>query len=284
MNNLGNEIKKIRLERNIKAKDVYDGILSRAMYYRFENKGDSISYPILLKILQRLNIDYKMVEIFFSEENYQTIIENIYNLFFNNRIELNEYSKQLKVKFIHTGCVKYKHLAIISHNLYLEFFQNKFDYNEVKEFKKYIFGVECWQEYEIYLIINGIFMFSLDEIDSIYYRLIKTITRLNIPCDQVAVLMTGIISICYSKKDYTRFKKYINYLIESTEFLNNGINSMFSRTIIKFYSLLDDYINEYSYEIESQLSTILNFFLLVDMPHMFNVHNALVQFIKHIKH
>lgn len=282
MNNIGNEIKKIRLEKNIKAKDVYEGILSRTMYYRFENKNESISYPLLFEICQRLNINYQTLETLSSGENYQTIIHCIYSLFFNNREQLNNYSQKLIHKFNQTGYMKYKHLAIISHNLYLKYFFNRLDSEEVIEFKSYIFEVDCWHEYELYLIINGIFLFSLEEIDSIYYRLLKSFIKFNIPYDQFVILTTGIISICYSNKDYDRFQKYIQCLNHGSHFLADGTHSMFTRTITKFYSLLESYINNPSLKTRQQLQQILDFFLLVDLPHMFNIHHALLQFINKI--
>lgn len=280
MNNIGNEIKRIRLERNIRAKEVYEGILSRTMYYRFENKNESISYPLLFQICERLNIDYKTLEIFFSIDNYQKIIEYIYFLFFNERNQLNDYSQQLQIKFEQTGCMKYRHLSIISHNLYLKYYFNTLDNNEVYEFKSYIFGVDCWYEYEIYLIINGIFLFSLDEIDGIYHRLIKRIRKLNLPDNQFVILTTGIISICYSQQDYSRFRRYIRRLISHSDFSKVNISSMFSRTIIKFYYFLDEYIRNPSHGIEKNILQILDFFLLVDMPQMFNIHHSLFNFIK----
>lgn len=280
MNNVGSEIKKIRLERNIKAKEVYEGILSRTMYYRFENKDESISYPLLFKICERLNIDYKTLEYFLSIDNYQKIIKYIYFLFFNERKQLNKYSKQLKIKFEQTGCIKYKHLSIISHNLYLKYYFNTLNDDEICEFKSYIFGVDCWYEYETDLIINGIFLFSLDEIDGIYHRLVKSIKRFELPDNQFVILTTGVISICYSQQDYARFRRYIRRLISHSDFSETNVSGMFSKTIIKFYYFLDEYIKNPSYEIEKNILQILNFFLLVDMPQMFNIHHALFNFIR----
>lgn len=279
MDYIGREIKRIRLARKIQAKDVYDGILPRSMYYRFENKDESISYPLLFKICQRLNIDYRTLELFLRDENYHDIIEMIYFFFFNDKSKLDDYSKQLRQKFIDTGSIKYKHLAIISHNLYLKYFHNTLDEQEVADFRSYIFGMDNWNEYEAYLLINGIFLFSLDEIDSIYYRLMKTLIKFKIPHDQYVILTTSIISISYGQKDSFHFRKYMKYLIHSGEFFEYPMHTMFSKTIIKFYTLLEDNMIHPSTETKEQIQQILDFFLLVDMPQMYHIHNALFQFL-----
>lgn len=280
MKNIGNEVRKIHMKKNIPAKEVYEGILSRSMYYRFENKGDAISYPLLFQIFQRLNIDYKTIEQLYDEENYHYIIKKIYQIYFEDKNKLDIYADFLRDKYHRSNKIKYLHLSIICNNLYQKYYRNTLNEDEVRIFKSYIFDAETWDEYEIYLIINGLFIFSLEEIDYLYHPVIKKIKELSLSPDLFIILITGIMSICYSQKDYIRFTKYLSYLKHDYPSLNEKLDSMFTRTIIKFYLLIDEYLITQNKQTEEHILQILNFFILIDMPHMFNIHKTLFDFIK----
>lgn len=53
----GELVKQIRTEKGIKAKSVYDGLLSRSMYYKYESGLVETTADTFLYILNRLNIE-----------------------------------------------------------------------------------------------------------------------------------------------------------------------------------------------------------------------------------
>lgn len=69
MDNFGETLRKIRLEKGLKQKSLYHDLLSKSYAIRFEQGKHDISFVLLLEILERLPMEIS--EFLFIHRNYQ---------------------------------------------------------------------------------------------------------------------------------------------------------------------------------------------------------------------
>lgn len=286
MESLGSKIKAIRKDRNIKAKDVYEGVLSKSMYFKFENQDCHLAYDTLFKICLRLNIElsdlYDIYTVEGKYENYKDILTRVYSSCYKeiNTATLLQFAKSLKERYEKTGYEKYRHLYIVIHNMALQCQEFPMVENEVKVIKDYLFNVENWLEYELTLVIITPFFFSLDELDYLYLRVLKTIKRLSphINSNSLIFFISEIIILCLARDDYQRFCLYIRTLLKDVKW--DPTYSLFTRITLKFYSLLYQYMQSPDIKHEKQLYFLFSFLKFIEMDQMFNVFTSLFKYIK----
>lgn len=242
MDNIGTKIKQIRKSKNMTAKDVYNGILSKSMYFKFENNNSKISYDLLFKILYRLGLDLSDLEDMYDFNNrYIYILRNIYKLYYNDKKSLEIYINYLECQYVKTKNVKYNHMIILAKSLINK--DNK-DNNDNNILKQYIFEVDYWNKYELYIIIYSLHLFELEDIDIFINRFIKSINKNKVASNyELFVFLSAIVVKSIEYKDIFSFKKYLNILLDifypyqNTEYIFINMN-------IKFYKLLYLYIND----------------------------------------
>lgn len=286
MESLGSKIKNIRKDRNIKAKDVYEGILSKSMYFKFENQDCHLAYDTLFKICLRLNIElsdlYDIYTVEGKYENYKDILTRVYSSCYKeiNVTKLIQFAESLKERYEETGYEKYHHLYIVIHNMALQYQRVPMAEDEVKIIKDYLFNVENWLEYELTLVITTPFFFSLDELDYLYSRVLKTIKRLSphISSNSLIFFISEIVILCFTRDDYQRICFYIRTLLKDVKW--DPTYSLFTRITLKFYSLLYKYMQSPDVAHEKQLCFLFSFLKFIEMDQMLNVFTSLLQYIK----
>lgn len=279
MNDLGFKIKKMRQNRNIKAKDVYDGILSKAMYYRFEKQEGQISYHSLFEICQRLNIELSDLSHFQSYKTYHDLFHQIYTLFYQKKmVELSQYAQWLEEEYKRTKYMKFQHAGIIANALVCYLQGGPFAQEQIEIIKTYLFNVDYWYQYEVELILNSLFIFSLTEIDYFYLRLVKTLKKTQ--QGTIFILLTaGIIYLCMLRDDKGHF---VYYLKQFNRYCPSfAYTTVESRINKKFYLLLYRY--EQAQDNEDDIKQLLASLQIMDLHMIYRTQKMIFLFLKSFK-
>ena len=274
--NIGFFIKKIRINKGLKAKEVYDGIMSRSMYYKFENNLADISHNLFLELCSRLNISlHEILTMINITTDYQYIFSIIYKSFYKNKKDLH--CLNLKFQQLHTQNpynTKYYHYLLLT-ELLITYQKNKtLDLSSIKPIKNFLTTTESWSHYEYTLFKHVIFIYKDDELVYLYPQLVKTIKRIfhyNNSNEHYKLLSIIL---------YTLFNNYnlqhTSYFIEELTKINNKKISMFYKTITQFYIALYLYINN-DYTEKKNIEKILDFFQFIEMDEVYKFHLNLYQ-------
>lgn len=176
---LGLTIKEIREDKGISQKFVASNIMTQSNYSRFENGIIDVSSQALLKILDRLDITCDELLIILNKgttfEVRKDIINNFFNLTYNNKEELNLIIH--KIQNYDSEDLFLQHIEKVCESLLILL--------NTSDFKKANMGlIEVWYDLskrnrlykaDIYLINSILFLFPIETV-----RTIKTFVERNI--------------------------------------------------------------------------------------------------------
>lgn len=173
MKNYGTLIKKIRTEKGLTQKDIYEGIMTRQTYYLIESNTSMPSFDKFLLILEKL---FLSVDEFLSLldptvfPNEKFLYQELTELTFNkDKAGLQRLINKVHSLYITTKNKKYLHLQLIAeamcHEQFHEacFLQTKTLHTIMLPIKEYLLGIDSWHLYELKLLNNSLYCFTLDE-------------------------------------------------------------------------------------------------------------------------
>lgn len=167
---LGTLLKEIRVSQSYNQEHVCKGIISRVYLSLIESNKHSPSVSILMKLLNRLNIDLNELLFLIYQKNNNSdeyiYLEHIENYANYSDSEYNHLKKALHNKYVQTGQIRYTQFSILieAHRK----FKTGVDLKEIKKLvapiKDYILGLNSWLIYDFRLFNNALFCFSVEEI------------------------------------------------------------------------------------------------------------------------
>ncbi|GEM_PF-5218486 len=270
MKKIGQILKEIRIEKNIKISNVCNNVMDRGNYWRFENGIISTSSENLLIILENLNIDImEFIELYSTEDltEFKTLQNNLLKgaKTDNHRI-CNEIGELAKTKYNSNKKIKYLHL---SEQAFL--FASRIESNITgtistyipTETHKYLGQCDTWNYYEITLFNNILFTFCLADAVTLGNRLILSLknkqkTR-NISNEDVLILV-NLISFCIEEDASTAAKKLVK------ELLTFNISESAAYSKILFLWIKTIFEIKFEQGNVQDLDKIFNTLVLLDMP------------------
>ncbi|MBO0467144.1 helix-turn-helix domain-containing protein [Enterococcus plantarum] len=173
MKDYGTLLKKIRQEKGLSQKDIYEGIMTRQTYYLIEANSNMPSFDKFLIILEKLFISVDEFLCLLDPEAFPTENHLYYQLsqaVFKQDMKrislLVEDSQQL---YTSTNNKKYLHLNLVAQAMtYLNSEPTNPDtlacLNELMlPIKQYLIGIDKWYLYELRLLNNSLYCFELSE-------------------------------------------------------------------------------------------------------------------------
>lgn len=215
MKDYGTLLKKIRQEKGLSQKDIYEDIMTRQTYYLIETNASMPSFDKFLMILEKLFIS---VEEFlflldpesFPAENhlYHQLSQAVFKKDKDRLISLAEKSKQL---YVTTNNKKYDHLNLITQAmLYLN--SEQIESNDTGPLKKlmlpikqYLIGIDKWYLYELKLLNNSLYCFDLSEaiaLGSLVGKKIDTLGSIEQYQDIKLRIYLNLSCLCLNCQDY----------------------------------------------------------------------------------
>lgn len=174
MDNIGEFLKQIRLEKNLTQKEVIEGIGTLTYISKVENGWTNPTYLNLLKILDRMNVGpsefFRATQLSSTNSQFELINRLAYLIQEKDihliDMEIAEENKKYKEDS------NYRHTQnIILLNQYKNFILNiSVDKRRIKELSDYLMNIRIWGMYEINLFNLCVIFFS-NELNQILYRI-----------------------------------------------------------------------------------------------------------------
>ena len=268
MKDYGTLIKKIRQEKGLSQKYIYEGIMTRQTYYLIETNASMPSFDKFLMILEKLFISVDEFLFLLDPESFPTenhlyhqLSQAVFKKDTDRLTSLTEISRQLYVK---TNNKKYAHLNLITQAMfYLNSEQTESGTTHYLKklmlpIKQYLIGIDKWYLYELKLLNNSLYCFELSEaialgtlvgkkIDILstieQYQDIKLHVYLNLSClclnyqDYENTILFSTLAKENAQTDYRLFETIIaslNYEIAQVMIQKQPVNS----NIKKYFTIL----------------------------------------------
>lgn len=278
MKNIGEMIKEIRQAKGLRSKYVYNGIMSRSMYYKFENGSSDVTLQHFLSIADRLNVSFNELESLTEyHDGYTENLHHLMTLHYNGRIdEMESFAKTLGSLSERTGYLFYQHLHHLANLLLAYSTGRSFSNYDIKVIKDYLFNSENWYYYEISLFTNALFIFDLDVIDVLYKRSASALTSGFKSDHDPFVLVANILSLQFQRNDINGISKYIKIIQK----LPDSKDIIFSRFLKDFYTDLYLYLATGKQEDEANVELHLLYLEKIGLNAMATSHRALFDVVK----
>ncbi|KRL00602.1 helix-turn-helix domain-containing protein [Liquorilactobacillus capillatus] len=239
----GELVKNIRTAKGIKAKTVYDNLLSRSMYYKYESGLVETTADTFLHILDRLNVESSEFDLLFrqvmqqqSRFHYNEYRNDLLQSFHDgNFTEVRTLEKKLERGYEETQLLRFYNLKLVATAM-----KKKLGHNnesvlaERKEITHYLLRSKHWGHYEYGLLSDAIFMFDSTSAE----KLLQNHEWLEANGEQDQILedlkiktLCGAILLFMkaNKKEHTAY--YYNLLTK----LNVGHNNIYARSSKRFF-------------------------------------------------
>lgn len=215
MENYGTLIKKIRIEKSLSQKDIYEGIMTRQTYYLIESNISMPSFDKFLLILEKLFLSIDeflslLNPVIFPNEKllYQELAEFTFK---KDKHGLCSFIKRANRFYKKTENKKYLHLQLIAEAMfYINFEEQCFTKTRTLDrlmlpIKKYLIGIETWHLYELKLLNNALYCFTLDEAISLVTLIGSKIEALNSTAEYQDVklrIYLNLSFLCLKRQNY----------------------------------------------------------------------------------
>ncbi|MFT9287830.1 helix-turn-helix domain-containing protein, partial [Liquorilactobacillus nagelii] len=169
----GELIRSIRTSKGIKAKTIYDGLLSRSMYYKYESGLVETTADTFLHILDRLNVDSTEFIALFEKQNnerthYEEYRENLMTAFKQKNLnEVRLLEKKIERDYQSNQLVRFYNLKLVALAMKKHFGHHESILPERREVVHYLSRSKYWSHYEYELLADSIFMFDGSSLDKL---------------------------------------------------------------------------------------------------------------------
>lgn len=256
MYNYGTVLKKIRTDKNFTQKDIYKNIMTRQSYYLLESNKVIPAFNTFLQILEKLLITTEEFLALADLENFPSIThlyselnESVSKKDTNSLHRLDEKSHYFYLK---TKNTKYFHLNLITKAMIqLQLDDRNFTLNTemdqlMSPIKDFLFGIDSWHFYELNLLNNSLYCFSIDEAISLALLVVDKSENLDSLVTSQKIKLTIYINLsflCLKHNRYEDTKIFSSYAKE-----NSQIN----------HYLLEKIIANLNYQISKSVLTTQN--------------------------
>lgn len=221
MKNYGTLLKKIRQDKGLSQKDIYDGIMTRQTYYLIETNVSMPSFDKFLMILEKLFISVEEFLDLLDHESFPPE-NNLYHqlsqaVFKKDQPVFESLIKETQEIYTMTHNKKYFHLNLVTQAMA---FLNKgetdpkaFESSKklMQPIKHYLVGIDKWYLYELKLLNNSLYCFELHEaiaLGSLVGTKIDSLSTLEQYQEIKLRIYLNLSSLCLNYQDYKNTKLF----------------------------------------------------------------------------
>ncbi|MFD1125976.1 helix-turn-helix domain-containing protein [Lentilactobacillus raoultii] len=218
---VGLTVKRVRLDKGMRAKDVYDGIVSRSSYFRFENGQHNTNVQNLMAFLSRMQVGISefVSLLFYHSDGYQRVIADL-NLGLEQAklncslSSLRLEQRQAASRYHQTGSlIDYHNMLRLA--MYIEYFERgrleKTACN-LTTLNNYLFNIDHYYQYELNLFISICQLQPLEILDLLLPRAMRTAAKIINPtlAHQTPVeVLNHAVTTAIHHQNYHYFKKFV---------------------------------------------------------------------------
>ncbi|MFT8669066.1 MAG: Rgg/GadR/MutR family transcriptional regulator [Liquorilactobacillus hordei] len=279
----GELVKKIRTEKGIKAKAVYDGLLSRSMYYKYESGLVETTADTFLYILNRLNIEadeflrmFSVMDKGNSEyKNYRDNLNNAYHL--ENLTEVKALEKKIAKEYQESGLVRFYNLMLIATVMRKKLGRTQESVlNERKEISHYLMRSTKWGHYEYRLFIDAIFMFDSSSIEKVFqdHDWDDDQKGEDMKLDNLKIKALCQSILIFMKSNKTDHVNYYYTLLDKIEVNSNNVYALSNKKFFEGLKIINDGDYEQGLKV---ISEIFSLYQKIGLDDLYKEHVAILQ-------
>lgn len=277
----GTLIKQIRQAKKISTKTIYQDIMSKSMYYKFESGKNDTTSSNLLNMLNRLNMSLKEFQYLIQgnqlpayQENFQRMYLAVYR---QDIADLQKMSDHMKLVQKENTQLKNKHLQILI-ELYIEKMSDqKLNSEKVNLIKDYLLKCDSWYYYEWALFNNSIFIFDIATIDSLFEQTLTNLEKYQVHNafgNESVLFIANLLSFLIQKQEIGLANKYL----KSLNAIKVPATSIFEIILVKFYNELLQGISRHNNP-QKNITDLISIFLKLDLKPLYASHRQLLDFV-----
>lgn len=239
MKELGSIFKMLRESKNLSLREASQGAVSMAQLSRFERGQSSLSIDTFFQCLSNINVlldefqviynNYTLTEdVRFDKELFEAYLNN-------NQLKLEKILNDLEIEKIKYPDKKSIQLNIVVVKIIINACEpsKKVPQKELNFLIDYIFSVEYWGRYELWLFINSMNAIKFDTLVTLASEMITRVQFYDELLDnrrKIYQMLLNIVTICIEKDYLSQAIKFINVL----DSLKLSEADVFERIIHKF--------------------------------------------------
>ncbi|MGO4993839.1 helix-turn-helix domain-containing protein [Jeotgalibaca porci] len=239
---IGFVIKRLRKERGLSQEELAKKITTRTTLASIENRNQTVSFHLLIKLLDRLNIRLEEFLFLLNEENYtikMTLYRNVHSEFYLTGTTSNELQAELLQSYTDTKDFFYLSVYIQMQGIlyrkegitYVEDSKLK---SYIETIKEYLNKITNWNHMELALFTNCLFFFDSEYILLSYNRVIKKMTamkKLRLYQDDVLVFLLNGINVFFERDE----DRLVEYLLSQLNEQLSLDTQLYERSLYQFY-------------------------------------------------
>ncbi|MDN2454139.1 Rgg/GadR/MutR family transcriptional regulator [Lactobacillus sp. UCMA15818] len=279
----GELVKQIRTEKGIKAKSVYDGLLSRSMYYKYESGLVETTADTFLYILNRLNIEAAEFSRVFSvldKSNseycdYRDNLKNAYQL--RNLTEIKALEKKITKEYQENGLIRFYNLMLIATVMRKKLSRTTESFlNERKEIAHYLIRSTKWGHYEYGLYVDAIFMFDSLSIEKIFqgHDWSNGSGGRNMKLDNLKVRALCQSILVFMKANKTNNVNYYYTLLNKIKIGSDNVYAVSNKKFFEGLKIINDGDYEQGLKV---ISEIFSLYQKLGLDDLYKEHVAVLQ-------
>ncbi|SFC00744.1 transcriptional activator, Rgg/GadR/MutR family, C-terminal domain-containing protein [Alkalibacterium subtropicum] len=262
----GELIKSLRKERQLTQEELAGTITTRTTLSSIENRNQTLSFDLLVKLLDRLNV--RMEEFLFLLEEgksskKQAMYLEVYTDYYSKGTLSEEVESRILVEYEKTHDFYY--LALHTQMLGIER-RNKGNLsperekqlnNNVHKIKDHLNKVTHWNHMELALFMNCLFLFDTEYIQMAYKRTVKKLVfrkKLRLYQDDIVLFLLNCIDLFLERDE----DELVGYFLQELDQHLVRKNQLYEKTLTHFYQVILDIRQGKPQEIE-RIIKILNY-------------------------
>lgn len=253
----GQLIKELRKDRQLTQDELAKDITTRTTLSSIENRNQNISFDLLEKLLDRLNIRLEEFSFLLNEGLYsskQSLYFDIYSDYYSKGMFTEGSAKKLLKKYEETNDFYY--IALCTQMLGIQLRnqgvlppeKDSLFNNSITVVKNHLNTVTNWTHMELALFTNCLYLFDSTYIQSVYKRTVKKIIyrkKLRLYEDDILIFLLNGVDL-FIERNQDHLAEY--FLIELDKQLTRE-NQLFEKMYGTFYRAVLDIRKGKSHEI-----------------------------------
>ncbi|MCC7666155.1 helix-turn-helix domain-containing protein [Liquorilactobacillus satsumensis] len=279
----GELVKNIRTAKGIKAKTIYDDLLSRSMYYKYESGLVETTADTFLHILDRLNVGadefMKLFGKFIKKDDHYRSCRNDLKQAFaqGNLTEIKAIEKKIEKEYNASHLLRLHNLAVIADAMKKTLGKtSESTLSERKEIMHYLSRSHKWGYYEYSLFSDAIFMFDSSSTEKLLQNHdwdteaeVQDITLENLKiktlCNAILLFMKA------NKKEHVAY--YYN-LLNKIKVDSSNVSALSNKTFFEGLKIINDGDYEQGLKI---ISDTFSLYQKLGLDDLYRQHVAILQ-------
>lgn len=178
---IGETISQLRKQKQIKVEDLIAGCMTRSTYTRFVAGKIDTRASNLLTMLARLHVSFEEFDAMRSglqgnlRDQWLSAMQTA--VFARDVSKLDQITRQAKTRALQANDQTARDVACLSQLLTNQLQHQAYDPESLKILTDELMSVETWTHYELALFNNAMFAFSIDWLDLLVPRILKSLTQ-----------------------------------------------------------------------------------------------------------